>query len=43
VQIAGALGVSYKTVANTCTQLKARLGVERTAELIRIVVESLRD
>jgi DNA-binding NarL/FixJ family response regulator len=43
VEIAEALGVSYKTVANASTQLKAKLGVERTAELIRIAVESLRD
>ena len=26
-QIADALGIAYKTVANTCTQLKAKLGV----------------
>ncbi len=43
VQIAAALGVSYKTVANTCTQLKAKLRVERTAELIKLAVESLRE
>lgn len=43
VQIAEALGVSYKTVANVCTQLKTKLGVERTAELVRIAVSSLND
>lgn len=43
VQIAEALGVSYKTVANACTQLKTKLGVERTAELVRIAVSSLND
>jgi two-component system invasion response regulator UvrY len=39
-QIADALGLSYKTIANTCGQIKAKLGVQRTAELIRIAVES---
>lgn len=39
-QIAGALAVSYKTVANTCTQIKAKLGVARTADLIRLAVET---
>ena len=38
-QIAGALTVSYKTVANTCTQIKAKLGVARTADLIRLALE----
>ena len=28
-EIAGALGISYKTVANTCSQIKAKLGVTR--------------
>jgi two-component system, NarL family, invasion response regulator UvrY len=37
-EIAGALGVSYKTVANQCSQLKARLGAARTADLIRIAI-----
>ncbi len=35
-EIAGALGIGYKTVANSCTQIKAKLGVSRTAELIRL-------
>lgn len=39
-QIADALGLGYKTVANSCSQIKAKLGVQRTAELIRIAVES---
>lgn len=38
-EIADALGVSYKTVANTCSQMKAKLGVTRTADLIRLSSE----
>jgi DNA-binding NarL/FixJ family response regulator len=34
--IAQAVGVSYKTVANTCLRIKAKLGVARTAELLRL-------
>jgi two-component system invasion response regulator UvrY len=34
--IAEHLHVSYKTVANTCTQLKAKLGVRTLPELMRI-------
>jgi DNA-binding NarL/FixJ family response regulator len=37
-QIADALGIGYKTVANNCAQLKTKLGVTRTAELIRFAV-----
>lgn len=33
-QIAENLGVSYKTVANTCSQLKVKLGATNLAELI---------
>ncbi len=33
-QIAEELGVSYKTVANTCSQLKVKLGATNLAELI---------
>ncbi|MEQ1717180.1 MAG: response regulator transcription factor [Hyphomicrobium sp.] len=40
--IAESLGVAYKTVANTCSQIKIKLGVERTADLIRLSVETLR-
>jgi DNA-binding NarL/FixJ family response regulator len=36
--IAAALGVSYKTVANTCSQIKAKLGVARTADLVRLSI-----
>ena len=38
-EIADALGVGYKTVANTCSQIKAKLGVARTADLIRLSIE----
>ena len=38
-QIADALGVSYKTVANTCSAIKAKLGVARTADLVRLSIE----
>jgi len=37
--IAAALGISYKTVANTCSQIKAKLGVARTADLVRLSIE----
>jgi DNA-binding NarL/FixJ family response regulator len=37
-QIADALGIGYKTVANNCVQIKAKLGVKRTAELVRFAV-----
>jgi two-component system, NarL family, invasion response regulator UvrY len=37
--IAEALGVSYKTVANSCSQIKAKLGVIRTADLVRLSIE----
>jgi two-component system invasion response regulator UvrY len=35
-EISEALGIGYKTVANGCTQIKAKLGVSRTADLIRL-------
>lgn len=38
-QIAEAIGVSYKTVANTCGQIKAKLGAPRTADLVRIAIQ----
>jgi DNA-binding CsgD family transcriptional regulator len=40
--IASALGVTYKTVANSCTVIKTKLGAERVADLIRLAIE-LRD
>ncbi len=39
--IAGILGVSYKTVANGVTQLKAKLGAATLPQLIRIAVKSM--
>lgn len=36
--IADVLGIAYKTVANTCTQMKHKLGLERTADLIRVAL-----
>ena len=36
--IADTIGISYKTVANNCAQIKAKLGVLRTADLIRIAI-----
>ena len=38
--IADVLGVAYKTVANSCTQMKIKLGLERTADLIRVAIGS---
>lgn len=40
--IASALGVTYKTIANSCTTIKSKLGAERVADLIRLAIE-LRD
>jgi two-component system, NarL family, invasion response regulator UvrY len=39
VQIADALGISYKTAANNCSQIKAKLRAGSTADLIRIAVQ----
>src|ERR1700744_5074383 len=38
-EIAEALGARYKTVANTCSQMKTKLGVSRTADLVRLAIE----
>ena len=38
-EIAAHLGLGYKTVANAATQIKSKLGVGRTADLIRLSVE----
>jgi DNA-binding NarL/FixJ family response regulator len=38
-QIADDLGVSYKTVANTCSQLKMKLGASNLPELVRMAIE----
>jgi DNA-binding NarL/FixJ family response regulator len=37
-EIADALGISYKTVANGCSQIKFRLGVTRTNDLVRLAM-----
>jgi two-component system invasion response regulator UvrY len=37
-QIGEALGLAYKTVANTLSRIKEKLGVSHTADLIRIAV-----
>jgi two-component system invasion response regulator UvrY len=39
-QIAAAMGIAYKTVANACTAIKAKLGVARTADLVRLATQS---
>jgi two-component system invasion response regulator UvrY len=39
-EIADALGASYKTIANTCTLIKSKLGVARTADLVRLAIET---
>lgn len=39
-EIADQLNISYKTVANTCTQLKHKLGVKKLPDLIRIAIEN---
>ena len=38
-EIAASLGLAYKTVANSATLIKSKLGVSRTADLIRLSVE----
>ncbi|MGE0025315.1 MAG: response regulator [Hyphomicrobium sp.] len=38
-EIAGTFGIAYKTVANAASRLKEKLGVARTADLIRLSVE----
>ena len=39
-EIADAVGVGYKTVANNCVQIKSKLGVSRTADLVRLAIET---
>lgn len=39
-EIATAIGVSYKTVANTVSLIKTKLGAGSNAELVRIAIES---
>ena len=38
--IASGLGVAYKTIANTSTRMKEKLGVERTSDLVRFAIET---
>ena len=40
--IADSLGIAYKTVANICTHMKVKLGLDRTADLIRLAIETLK-
>jgi DNA-binding NarL/FixJ family response regulator len=39
VEVASALGISYKTVANTTSLLKQKLGSKNHSDLVRIAVE----
>ena len=39
-EIAVAVGVGYKTIANNCSQMKSKLGVSRTADLVRLAIET---
>ncbi len=40
LQIADTIGLSYKTVANNCVQIKTKLGLARTADLIRFAIQN---
>ena len=40
-EIAAALGISYKTTANTCTQIKTKLHLNTTSEMMRFAVERM--
>jgi two-component system invasion response regulator UvrY len=39
-EIAAALGLGYKTIANTCSLIKAKLGVTKTADLLRLALKA---
>jgi DNA-binding NarL/FixJ family response regulator len=39
-EIAQVFGIAYKTVANSCSRLKEKLGLDRTADLIRLSIEN---
>jgi hypothetical protein len=41
-QIAAAIGVSYKTIANASSAIKDKLAVGTTADLIRLSIENRR-
>jgi DNA-binding NarL/FixJ family response regulator len=38
-EIAAVFGISYKTVANTASLIRTKLGVSRTADLIRLAID----
>jgi two-component system invasion response regulator UvrY len=38
-QIADTVGIAYKTAANNCSQIKAKLGASSTADLIRVAIQ----
>jgi DNA-binding NarL/FixJ family response regulator len=37
--ISHSMGLAYKTIANACSNLKSKLGLQRTADLIRLTME----
>jgi DNA-binding NarL/FixJ family response regulator len=37
-EIADALGIAYKTAANACSQIKTKLGVTRTTDMVRLAM-----
>lgn len=37
-EMSGVLGISYKTVANNLTQIKSKLSISKTAELMRFAI-----
>jgi DNA-binding NarL/FixJ family response regulator len=39
LQIADTVGIGYKTAANNCSQIKAKLGAGSTADLIRVAIQ----
>ncbi|WP_394760463.1 response regulator [Phenylobacterium sp.] len=39
-EIAEALGLGYKTIANNCSLIKTKLGVTKTADLLRLALEA---
>jgi DNA-binding NarL/FixJ family response regulator len=39
-QIADTVGISYKTAANNCSQIKAKVGAATTADLVRLAIQS---
>ena len=40
LEIANTFGIAYKTVANSCSRLKEKLGLERTTDLIRFSLQN---